>query len=317
MSRSRLDRLRWIEAHLLPLVLVTAVLGVAVPPAGTAMAGALTPLLALLMLCTSLSFDLADLRRVLRRPGVQALATALVYGPMALIGAGLGLLVFGGSPVGLGLVLVGVLPTDVSSPLMVWIARGDVALATVLNAVNTAVSPLLVPLLFLALTGLALDVPVVALVGELALVVLVPTVLGATLRTWRPGPVERIEPLLSATASLAYLALLLAVVGPNAGVVQAEPVLVAAVAVACLALNAAGYGLAVAAGRRLHGDAERVALLFTVSKKEFTIAAVVVAASDLPVEVALPAAVYAVVQMVTSPLVARRLAAREPAGATR
>jgi bile acid:Na+ symporter, BASS family len=51
-----------------------------------------------------------------------------------------------------------------------------------------------------------------------------------------------------------------------------------------------------------------VALLFTVSKKEFSIAAFVVFTSGLPADVALPAVVYAVIQMLTSPVVARRLA---------
>jgi bile acid:Na+ symporter, BASS family len=61
-----------------------------------------TPLLALLMLCVSLTFDLATLRRVLARPGAQALATGLVYGPMSLAGFAIGRLLFGTSSLGLG-----------------------------------------------------------------------------------------------------------------------------------------------------------------------------------------------------------------------
>ncbi len=55
-------------------------------------------------------------------------------------------------------------------------------------------------------------------------------------------------------------------------------------------------------------------MLFTVSKKEFSIAAFIVFASGLPEQVALPAVVYAVVQMLTSPLVARTLARRADTG---
>jgi bile acid:Na+ symporter, BASS family len=204
-----------------------------------------------------------------------------------------------------------VLPTDVSSPLLVWIARGNVALATVLNAVNTLLAPLLVPALFLALTGIAIDVPVAALIGELALTVIVPTVLGVTIRTLVPHRVAPLEPALSATSSLAYLGLLLAVVGPNADTIVAVPTTVALVALVAFTLNLIGYGLAAVAGRGLADPADRTALLFTVSKKEFSIAAVVVFSSGLPAEVALPAAVYAVVQMLTSPLVARALARRQ------
>jgi bile acid:Na+ symporter, BASS family len=272
-----------------------------------------TPLLALLMLAVSLTFDLATLQAVLRRPGVQLLATLLVYGPMSLLAVLIAGAAFGSGPLWLGVILVGTLPTDVSSPLLVWLARGNVALATVCNAVNTALAPLLVPALFLTYTGVALDVPVGALIVELALTVLVPTALGVALRTWRPVPIRRIEPALSATGSLAYLALLLAVIGPNAQRILDAPRTVLLVAVAALALNAGGYLTALATRRLLPHRADRIAMLFTVSKKEFSIAAFVVFASGLPAEVALPAAIYAVVQMLTSPVVARVVARRSGA----
>ncbi|GGI08186.1 bile acid:sodium symporter family protein [Egicoccus halophilus] len=290
------------------LVVLTALLGLVVPWTGEALQPAVTPLLALLMLGVSLTFDLATLRSVLRRPRVALLATLLVYGPMSLLALGLATLVFGDGPLWLGLVLLGTLPTDVSSPLLVWLARGNVALATVCNALNTALAPVLVPLLFLGYTGVRLDAPVVSLAGELALTVLVPTVLGVGLRTRFPGRVARLEPALSATGSLTYLALLLAVVGPNADLVRAEPATVGLLVGVAVALNLAGYLVALAASPLLPARDDRVAMWFTVSKKEFSIAAFLVVASGLPDAVALPAVVYAVVQMLTSPLVARRAA---------
>lgn len=305
-----IDRLRVIEDNLVALVLATTVLGLFASGLGVALTGWVTPLLALLMLCVSLTFDLDTVRAVLARPGLQVVATLLVYGPMSLAGYLIGMAGFGMAPLGLGFVLVGTLPTDVSSPLLVWLGRGNVALATVFNAINTALSPVVVPLLFLAYTGVELDVPVAALTLELAITVLVPTVVGVAVRTAIPRRVEPFEPVLSAGASLAYLALLLAVVGPNAEAMRAAPGTVAGVAGLALALNVTGYAIAVAARRLTPTPADHTALLFTVSKKEFSIAAFVVFASGLPPQVALPAAVYAVVQMITSPLVAHTLARR-------
>lgn len=305
-----------IENHLTPLVLVAAGAGLLAPGAGIALRGWVTPLLALLMLAVAMTFDLATLRRVLARPGVQALATGLVYGPMSLAGAGLGWVVFGTTPFGLGFALVGALPTDVSSPLLVYIARGNVALATVLNAVNTALAPVLVPALFLLYTGVELQVPVLALMAELAVTLVVPTLVGVSLRTRWPTRLAAVEPLLSATASVAYLLLVLAVVGPNAQAIIDRPGLTALAAGVALALNGFGYLIGWAAHPLLADPGDRTALLFTTSKKEFTIAAVVVFASGLPAEVALPAVVFAVVQMLTSPLVAKALARRAPASGT-
>jgi hypothetical protein len=180
------------------------------------------------------------------------------------------------------------------SPL-VWIARGNVALAAVLNAVNTLLAPVLVPALFLALTGITLDVPVAALIAELALTVIVPTVLGVTIRTLIPNRVAPLEPALSATSSLAYLGLLLAVVAP------------ASVALVALRLwtrrrRRPGIGRS----RRPHGAAvHRQQEGNSASPRSWCSAA-----ACLPRSPCRPA-VYAVVQMLTSPLVARALARRQ------
>ena len=309
-----MERLRVVERNLMGLVVATTAVGLAVPQLGTWMAGAVTPLFAVLMLAVSLTFDVHDLRMVVRRPGLQATAMTLVYLPMGLIGALLGRVLFGaGTPFGLGQTLVGVLPTDISSPLLVFIARGNVALATVLNAINTAVAPMLVPLLFVMLTGVQLTVPVLALMVELLIVILVPTVIGVGVRTRFSDRIAPAEPLLSATGSLVYLALLLAVIGPNARTILDSGSTIALLIAGALLLNLAGYALGATVRPWVHDRADRTAFLFTVSKKEFSVAAVVVVSSGLPAEVAVPAVVTAVVQMITSPLAARWLAGRAAA----
>ncbi|MTV27945.1 hypothetical protein FTX61_21390, partial [Nitriliruptoraceae bacterium ZYF776] len=128
------------------------------------------------------------------------------------------------------------------------------------------------------------------------------------IRSWQPRRIARIEPVLSATGALSYLALLLAVIGPNAEAIIDAPATMLLLAAAGLALNVSGYGLAFAARPLLAERGDRVAMLFTVSKKEFSIAAMVVFSSGLPADVALPAVIYAIVQMITSPAVASRVA---------
>lgn len=306
-----MERLRAIERNLAWLVVATTGLGLAVPAIGISVADAVAPLFAGLMLVVSMTFDVNDLRLVVRRPRLQAIATALVYLPMGVVATLLGRVLFGaGTPYGLGQALVGVLPTDISSPLLVFIARGNTALATVLNAVNTALAPFLVPVLFVVLTGVELTVPVAALMLELLVVILAPTVVGVWLRT-RYGPrLTTAEPLLSASGSIFYLVLLLAVLGPNADAILDSGWDIVLLAAGALALNLIGYLLGAAAGPWVGDRQDRTAFLFTVSKKEFSIAAVVVTSSGLPAEVAVPAVATAVVQMITSPIAARWLSGR-------
>ena len=164
-------------------------------------------------------------------------------------------------------------------------------------------------------TGVQLTVPVLALMVELLIVILVPTIVGVWVRTRFADRIAPAEPLLSATGSIAYLALLLAVLGPNAQTILDSGSTIALLIAGALILNLAGYALGATVRPWVRNRADRTAFLFTVSKKEFSVAAVVVLSSGLPVEVAIPAAVTAVVQMITSPLAARWLSGRATADA--
>jgi BASS family bile acid:Na+ symporter len=182
-------------------------------------------------------------------------------------------------------------------------------LAAVLNAVNTALSPFMVPVLFLTLTGIELHAPVGMVIGELVLTVLVPTVAGVWLRTRYPRGVGRFDPAYSSAGSVVYLVLLLAVLGPNAEIILGYEWYALLVAAAALALNLIGYAVGATACWFTDDRQERIAYLFTVSKKEFSIAAAFIAASGLSSEIMVPAVFYAVVQMITSPVAAKLLAA--------
>ncbi|WP_375263531.1 bile acid:sodium symporter family protein [Palleronia sp.] len=301
---------RLIENNLLLLAVATAALGLAAPAIGFALKAVISPLLALLMLVISLTFDAKAVRIVLRKPDRQLWALGLVYGPMSLAGWLTGRIFFGTGPLAAGQTLVGMLPTDVSAPLLVLLARGNVALAAVLNAVNTALSPFIIPFLFLWLTGIELTVPVGAVVLELVLIVLVPTVVGVWLRTRFLEQVSRLDFAWPALGSVLYLVLLLAVVGPNAATVIGYGWYAVVIAVAALTLILIGYAVGMISKFFAADREELIAFLFTTSKKEFSIAAAFVAASGLPSEIAVPAAFFAVIQMITSPIAAKMLASK-------
>lgn len=301
----------FIENNLLLLAVLTAALGLLVPSVGIALETGISPLLALLMLVISLTFDAKAVQIVFRKPGRQLWAIGLVYGPMSLAGWLTGRAFFGSGPLAAGQTLVGMLPTDVSAPLLVLLARGNVALAAVLNAVNTVLSPFIIPFLFLWMTGIELNVPVLTVVTELVLIVVVPTVIGVWLRTRFLSSVSQFDFAWPALGSVLYLVLLLAVVGPNAETILGYGWYALVIALAALALNLIGYAVGMTARIFTQDRGELIAYLFTCSKKEFSIAAAFVAASGLPSEIAVPAAFFAVIQMITSPIAAKILAAKE------
>jgi BASS family bile acid:Na+ symporter len=178
--------------------------------------------------------------------------------------------------------------------------------------VNTALSPFIIPFLFLWLTGIELTVPVGAVVLELVLIVVVPTIVGVWLRTRFLKQVSRFDYAWPGLGSVLYLVLLLAVIGPNATTILGYGWYALVIALAALALNLIGYAVGMIAKLFAEDREEVIAYLFTTSKKEFSIAAAFVAASGLPSEIAVPAAFFAVIQMITSPIAAKMLASWEP-----
>ncbi|WP_257119986.1 bile acid:sodium symporter family protein [Pseudidiomarina tainanensis] len=296
------------ESNLVWFVISVAALGLLLPETGRFFESSIGLLLALLMLVISLTFDAHDVRMVLRKPSRQLWALGLVYGPMSIAGWLTGRLFFGSGSLSAGQALLGTLPTDVSSPLLVLMARGNVALAAVFNAVNTALSPFIVPFLFLWLTGIQLTVPLATIILELMLVVLVPTVVGVSLRTRFSSFFARHDSTYAGVGSVIYLLILLAVVGPNAETIIGYGWYAFVIGGAALCLNLMGYLVGMTSRLFTNDRQEMITYLFTVSKKEFSIAAAFVAASGLPPEIAIPAAFFAVIQMITSPIVAKLLA---------
>ena len=108
--------------------------------------------------------------------------------------------------------------------------------------------------------------------------------------------------------SILYLLILLAVVGPNAATIIGYGGYAFVIAGAALCLNLIGYLVGMSSRLLTSDRKEVITYLFTVSKKEFSIAAAFVAASGLPSEIAIPAAFFAVIQMITSPIAAKILA---------
>lgn len=298
----------FVESNLVWFVVIVAGFGLLLPASGLFLESLIGPLLAILMLVINLTFDAHAVRTVFRKPSRQIFALVLVYGPMSIAGFLTGRLFFGSGPLAAGQTLLGTLPTDVSSPLLVLMARGNVALAAVFNAVNTALSPFIVPFLFLWLTGIQLEVPLGSIILELVLIILVPSILGVWLRTGFSEFFARRDAAYAGVGSILYLLILLAVVGPNAEIILGYGWYAFVIAGAALSLNLIGYLVGMSARLITDDRKELIAYLFTVSKKEFSIAAAFVAASGLPSEIAIPAAFFAVIQMITSPIAAKILA---------
>ncbi len=101
-------------------------------------------------------------------------------------------------------------------------------------------------------------------------------------------------------------------VGPDAAKILDYGRYAVVIALAAPTLNLIGHAVGMTVKVFADDRGELIAFPFTASKKEFSIAAAFVAASGLPSENAAPAAFFAVIQLIASPIAAKLLAASEP-----
>ncbi len=297
---------RLLERMFFPTLVLVVCLALIAPGPGRSLGSAVIPLFSLMMFAVSLTFHVDDVRRVVREPWPLLVAAAAVFVPLALLARAFAPLVFGPGALAMGFVLLAALPTDISAPLFTAMGGGTTALAAVVNAIVTALSPFVLPLWFLALTGLRLEVPVGTLVLELVAVVIVPTVLGVAVRT-AVADVGEYDAVWQAAGAAIYLALVGIVVSQDAGRLDGlTPALLGAVIAGVLVLNALGYAAGLlpwlASARR---PPDRLAYVLALGEKEFSVAVAVVYAAGLDRALLVPAVVASVVQVVTATFLSR------------
>lgn len=104
-----------------------------------------------------------------------------------------------------GLVLLGSVPGGTASNVMVYLAKGNVALSVAMTSLSTMIAPLLTPLCLLLLAGQWLPVDPVAMFTSIVQVIIIPIVLGLVVRRFLPKVVDKsisVIPLISVAAIL-------------------------------------------------------------------------------------------------------------------
>jgi BASS family bile acid:Na+ symporter len=263
--------------------------------------------LGVIMLGLGLGLTVEDFRRVARYP--RAVLVGLALQTLLLPWAAFGLaLAFRLPPeLAVGLMLLAASPGGATANIYSHLARGDVALNITLTAINSVLCLLTLPLIL----NLALEhflgagqyvPPPTRKIVEVAVIILLPVLLGMTVRGLFPALAARAEKPLRVLAVL-VLALLVAV-----AVVQSWQVLVtyfAAVGAACLLFNlasmAAGYWAPLAL-RLPRGQAIAIAMEIGIHNGTL---AIFIALNVLESStIAAPAAVYSLLMFLTAALFA-------------
>ena len=269
-----------LQKHLMRAIPVALLLGLAFGAAVDAgfLRAAILPLTLLMVYPMMVPLNPKALAR--RGDGrLQAVALALNFGLMPLLGWGLGAIFFAGQPaLQLALLLTALLPTSGMTISWTGMARGNLPAAVKMTLLGLVLGSLLAPLYLQALLGAVVEVPVASVALQIALIVFVPLALGlATQRVlvarhgaeafekhWKP----RFPPY----STLGVLGIVFVSMALKAPDILRAPWVLLALLPPLLLLYGLNFAIAAALGRWLFARADAVALLYGTVMRNLSIA---------------------------------------------
>ncbi|AJK45613.1 ketopantoate/pantoate/pantothenate transporter PanS [Burkholderia plantarii] len=171
-----------------------------------------TALLTLIMLSMGVTLSIADFRRVFTRPAPVLAGIVLHYLVMPLAAWTLAKLLRMPPDLTAGMVLVGSVASGTASNVMIYLARGDVALSVTISALSTLVGVFATPLLTRLYVDASIAVDVHGMLMSILQIVALPIVVGLIVNHLFRRAVDAIEPYLPLVSMVAILLIIAAVV---------------------------------------------------------------------------------------------------------
>lgn len=197
------------------LVIVMALVAYLVPSLFLPLGAYISILLGIVMFGMGLTLSAMDFKLVLTRPLAVLLGVAAQFLVMPLAALGIAYLLQLPPELAAGLVLLGSVPGGTASNVMVYLAKGNVPLSITMTSVSTLLAPIMTPLLLLWLAGQWMPVDAKSMFLMIIQVIIVPIILGITVRKLAPKTVHKSLPVVPLISVIAIIVIVGAVVSGN------------------------------------------------------------------------------------------------------
>ncbi|WP_349408281.1 bile acid:sodium symporter family protein [Pseudalkalibacillus sp. SCS-8] len=196
-------------------VIAVALLAYIMPGPFIGLGSYITILLGVVMFGMGLTLKPVDFKLILKKPVPVFIGVAAQYIIMPLIAWGIAYLMGLPPALAAGLVLLGSVPGGTASNVMVYLAKGDLALSVSMTSLSTMLAPIFTPLILLALAGQWLPIDPIALFMSIIQVIILPITLGIILRRFFPRTVEKGATIVPMISVIAIIVIVSAVVSAN------------------------------------------------------------------------------------------------------
>ncbi|GGJ58216.1 bile acid:sodium symporter family protein [Virgibacillus salexigens] len=183
-------------------------------------------LLGIVMFGMGMNMKPVDLKLVLTKPITVLIGVLIQFSIMPLIAYGIATLLQLPPMLAAGIILVGCVPGGTASNVMVYLAKGNVALSIAMTSFSTLLSPMLTPLLLYLLAGQWMPVNPFAMFLSIIQVIIIPIALGIIIQKFLPNIVEKSSQALPFISVIAISGVVAAVVSGNTENIAASGILI-------------------------------------------------------------------------------------------
>ncbi len=183
-------------------------------------------LLGIVMFGMGMNIKPVDLKLVLTKPIPVLIGVLIQFSIMPLIAYGIATLLQLPPMLAAGIILVGCVPGGTASNVMVYLAKGNVALSIAMTSFSTLLSPMLTPLLLYLLAGQWMPVNPFAMFLSIIQVIIIPIALGIIIQKFLPNIVEKSSQALPFISVIAISGVVASVVSGNTENIAASGILI-------------------------------------------------------------------------------------------
>ena len=163
----------------------------------------ISPLVQLILFGMGMTLTFEDFKLVLQRPKAILIGVFLQYLIMPFSGYVFAHLFGLTGAIAAGVILIGSCPGGVSSNVLVYIAKANVALSVAMTTVSTLVSPLMTPLAMKWLAGAYIEIDTMEMMVSILKMIILPLILGLLIHHFLPRLAKKMVKILPAMAMLA------------------------------------------------------------------------------------------------------------------
>lgn len=272
--------LNWLQKNLvwsIPLAMLAGLLFGQVADPGF-LRSAILPLTFLMVYPMMVTMNVKEL---LKPGGGKLQGTALVINflLMPAIGYGVGLLFFADQPmVRLALLLTALLPTSGMTISWTGFAKGNVPAAVKMTVVGLVAGSLLAPVYLKALLGTVVDIPVLQVFLQIALIVFLPLLLGTLTQRWLIGKHgeatfnQQLKPKFPPFSTLGVLGIVFVSMALKSQDIFAHPGLLPGLLLPLVLLYAVNFVISTVVGKAMFKRGDAIALVYGTVMRNLSIA---------------------------------------------